>query len=334
MIRRPPRSTLSSSSAASDVYKRQVQHGAEGEPAAAECDAAAPVPSGSGLPALTPEEAQVVDGLWDRYAAASQDGDWTEARLVTKSTRGLPKPVKIHFFHRVKPVEAARKRKQRSAARSRRFADPGTAMQKAFGKQSLPAWLADSVGGDPSVAEMREFCDGMAGYLDEQIGQLSAGTLTPPELLRWELTHLGNSLWYLLHNSDFHKGLRQVLLEKFPFIWDLTASAVPWGSQEPGPVRYSKTDDPVLEDLVYVLRHPHLFGLNSGTQMVTAAQLSAWQRRELGREAPFSKPLNNDNPVRTQNAPHLHPDVLRKRFAGHGLPMGCLLYTSPSPRDS
>ena len=220
-------------------------------------------------------------------------------------------------------------------------------MQQLFGKRHPAYHLAKSMSGDPDVPAMRELCARLCIYLDEQDAYVQA-LLPPPrshanarkdeeggaaepargggqprssaevveQLLTWELTHLGNSFWYLLHNSDVHCALKKVLLEQLPFLWKLTHTAVPCSATPfvtRGAVRYGKTDDPVLEDLVLVLRHTAFYGLNAGTQLVTAAALAAWQRRELVLAQPFSAHAEKKS-ANSKATAHLHPDVIRARF--------------------
>src|SRR5450756_3175125 len=60
MIRRPPRSTQSRSSAASDVYKRQVEGGAAPEDPVAALEDLQPL-AGGGVPAVEDEPVRVDD---------------------------------------------------------------------------------------------------------------------------------------------------------------------------------------------------------------------------------------------------------------------------------
>ncbi len=201
------------------------------------------------------------------------------------------------------------------------------------------------------------------------------------KLHAWELVHIGNSLWYLLHDSDIHCSIKELLRtrvfntctpksllssseagekekneqkEQKSYAWDLTPSFLPFGMQygnrelfaagggngavgaagpsvsaddgaisQPNPsaknaindgsknatssipgaspnatgatsadgaprsVRYTKTDDPVLEDLVYMLRHTADYGFG-GTQLVTSRQFVEWQKGKMAKIASAS----------------------------------------------
>src|SRR5664280_3897345 len=73
MIRRPPRSTLSSSSAASDVYKRQVLEHAD----QITCLIAAEVEH----PRLGVESDRHLDSRWSTGPASRRLGEWKGGRL-------------------------------------------------------------------------------------------------------------------------------------------------------------------------------------------------------------------------------------------------------------
>jgi hypothetical protein len=133
------------------------------------------------------------------------------------------------------------------------------------------------------VGELRDAAQRMQAYIARQRHVLLETSLSVDEQLRWQLLHIGNPFWFVLHNRDVHPSIKTLVRRLYPLAYTLTPSNVPSGAPSAfvagDAVRYSKTDEPVLEDLVFVLRHTAAYGLG-GTQLVTSAQLVAWQQRQ------------------------------------------------------
>lgn len=105
--------------------------------------------------------------------------------------------------------------------------------------------------------------------------------LTINELLEWELNTIGNSFWYVFNNKYIHPGIKEHISAKYPFIKEMDSTKKlkiknPEHSNREG-MKYSKTDNPILEDLVLMMRHGPEFKLRK-TQLHTLDEINKWQK--------------------------------------------------------
>ena len=74
------------------------------------------------------------------------------------------------------------------------------------------------------------------------------------DLIKWEVTTIGNSFWYILSNKELLSSTYEFITKNFNFILNDKSSYLPSRSPEHKSIRYSKTPYFELEDLVLLLR--------------------------------------------------------------------------------
>jgi len=144
--------------------------------------------------------------------------------------------------------------------------------------------------------ELLDIIDNFINYFKSQILYLNQDR-TNEELLKWEINNIGNSFWYIFNVKEIHSSIKNLLDMKYPF---LRKSVFPTltppfcniffslkKNVNKGPIRYSKTPHPELEDMVLLFRtalgkvKSKCTTTEKYLQLYSAKDIVEWQENEF-----------------------------------------------------
>ena len=124
------------------------------------------------------------------------------------------------------------------------------------------------------IEKLREYGVAQLEYINNEERTIN-------QLLEWELNTIGNSFWYVFRNKYIHQGIKDHISAKYPFVAEMDSTKnlkiknTEYVNREG--MKYSKTDNPILEDLVLMMRHGPEFKLEK-TQLHTLDEINKWQK--------------------------------------------------------